>query len=97
MSNKDAAVSASDKSGSNYNKNKFTYNGVKEQDTKFVVTLSTDLYKNNMFIYGYPAQVDRYIKAHWGFTEWVGTSKEYKNIMHTYLTDEVEPTFVEPT
>ena len=49
------------------------------------------------FLFGHSGQVDRYLKARKGLIEWVGTSKEYNNVMFTYLNEKVEPTFPEPT
>ena len=41
--------------------------------------------------------MDRYIKARKGLIDWVGTSKDYKNVMHAYLLTKEEPTFDDPT
>ena len=51
--------------------------------------------KNNV-IFGFSGQVDRYLKASKGLIEWVGTSMENNNVVYSYLTDKVEPTFPEP-
>ena len=52
--------------------------------------------KHNIFVCGEKNQVDRYIKARKGLIDWVGTSKDYKNVMHSYLLTKDEPTFDDP-
>ena len=53
--------------------------------------------KENVFLYGVAGQVERFLQSSRGLIDWVGASKEYKNIMSTYLIRKHEPTFDEPT
>ena len=52
--------------------------------------------RHNIFVCGEKNQVDRYIKARKCLIDWVGTSKDYKNVMHAYLLTKEEPTFDDP-
>ena len=40
--------------------------------------------------------MDRHIEAKKGLIDWVGTSKDYKNVMHSYLLTKEEPIFDDP-
>ena len=51
--------------------------------------------KENVFLYGVAGQVERCLKSARGLIDWVGASKEYKNIMSTSLMKKEEPTFDE--
>ena len=52
--------------------------------------------KSIMFVCGSPHQIEKFLRARKAIVDWVGTSKEYKNSMHDYLTEGTEPEFKEP-
>ena len=80
----------------NSNNKKKNPSGITGVEYKFEAMVP-GLDKNNIFVYGQAGQADRYIKSRKGLIEWVGTTKEYKNVMYAYLTKKEEPTFIEPT
>ena len=52
--------------------------------------------KHNTFVCGEKNQVDRHIEARKGLMDWVGTSKDHKNVMHSHPLTKEEPTFDDP-
>ena len=59
-------------------------------------SMVTGLDKSIRFVYGSPHQIEKFLRARKAIVDWVGTSKEYKNSMHDYLTEGTEPEFKEP-
>ena len=72
------------------------YIGVPSTQTQRYEANLPGMSKENVFLYGVAGQVERYLKSVRGLIDWVGASKEYKNIMSTYLMKKEEPTFDEP-